>query len=154
MLKLCDRWQTENIHSFAPKEEAVQDFLAYAAQVLEKTVWSDSCNSWYKTSGDNGAVSLWPGSGLHYIEAISEVRGEDWNFQYRGYRFSWLGDGFSQVEMDPSCDLAYYVRDRDESPRLSRRKRRQALAKGPRIAPESLHTFTKPAEPPTSSARQ
>ena len=114
----------------------------------------DSYNSWYKTNGDTRVISLWPSSGLHYVEAISEVRGEDWNIQYKGNRFSWLGDGFSRGEIDPICDLAYYIRDCDEFPRLSRRKRRQALAKGPRIAPESLHTFDKPAEPLTNPARQ
>ena len=40
MLKLVDRYQTENIHSFAPKREAVADFLMHAEQVLARTVWA------------------------------------------------------------------------------------------------------------------
>jgi hypothetical protein len=38
MLTLCDRWQTENIHSFTPKEEAVADFLAHTDNFMKKTI--------------------------------------------------------------------------------------------------------------------
>ena len=110
--------------------EAVEDFLEHAAQVIDKTVWVDKCRSWYKSAPTNPrAVNLWPGSGLHYIEAISEVRADDWNITYKGNRFEWLGNGFSQAELDPTCDLAYYVRETDDGPFLSRAKRRKILTK-------------------------
>lgn len=130
MLKFCDRWQTENIRSFSPKKEAVEDFLAHARAVLEKTVWVDECRSWYKKgTTDAAALTLWPGSGLHFIEALSEIRADDYNIAYNGNRFAWLGSGFSQTETDPSCDAAYYIRERDDSPFLSRRKRWQVMTK-------------------------
>ncbi|KAI9676583.1 MAG: hypothetical protein M1822_008297 [Bathelium mastoideum] len=140
-LKWCDRWQTENIHSFAPKFEAVEDFQTHASEVLQNTVWADSCNSWYKNGSDPKVISLWPGSGLHYIEAISSLRGDDWEVKYTGNRFSWLGNGFSQVEQDPECDLAYYIREQDDSELLSSRKKRRAIARGSRIDPKSLHVI-------------
>ena len=129
MLKFCDRWQTENIRSFAPKIEAVEDFLAYTKEFMKMTVWTDTCRSWYKKgTADDNALSLWPGSGLHFREALSDIRADDWNITYIGNRFSWLGNGFSQVESDRTCDLAYYIREHDDGPALSRRKHIKILA--------------------------
>ncbi|KAK7733127.1 hypothetical protein SLS53_008315 [Cytospora paraplurivora] len=139
MLKWCDRWQTENIHSFAPKQEAVDDFQVYADRILQRTVWADSCRSWYKEHPQD--ISLWPGSGLHYIEAISSIRGDDFDVRYNGNRWSWLGDGFSQVEQDAECDLSYYIRDHDDSQYLSSRKKRRMAAAGPRVDFKTLHVF-------------
>ena len=45
MLKLVDRWQRSNIHSFAPKLEAVEDFIAHKDQFMSKTVWDEECRS-------------------------------------------------------------------------------------------------------------
>jgi hypothetical protein len=139
MLKMCDRWQTENIHSFSPKREVVVELQKTIDSMLARTVWSDSCNSWYKADSQNAPVSLWPGSGLHYMEAISILRAEDYEFQYRGRRFAWLGNGFSQVEADQSCDLAFYVRDKDDSELLGRRMKRQMMAGGKRVDTQLLH---------------
>ena len=147
MLKFCDRWQTENIHSFCPKAEAVDDFLAYTTKFIERTVWSDGCRSWYKsTSGGADAaqdesVHLWPGSGLHYMEAISDVRADDWDIKYTGNRFNWLGTGFSQTELDKTSDLAYYIRETDDGPYLSRGKRRRVLTKSGMVDREETHAF-------------
>ncbi|KAF2867687.1 hypothetical protein BDV95DRAFT_502350 [Massariosphaeria phaeospora] len=141
MLKMCDRWQTENIHSFAPKKEVVKELQQHLDNMIAKTVWSDSCNSWYKPTGQATPASLWPGSGLHYMEAISMVRAEDYNFQYKRDRFSWLGNGFSQVETDPECDLAYYIRGQDAGEYLGKRNKRRKLAAGDRLDSKSLHVF-------------
>src|SRR6516165_3900556 len=117
MLRFCDRWQTEHIHSFAPKAEAVDDFLKHAASIVRETVWADGCRSWYKQhTTDVENLLLWPGSGLHFIEALSELRAEDYDIVYKGNRFSWLGNGFSQAELDHTCDKAYYIREKDDGP--------------------------------------
>ena len=130
MLKFCDRWQTENILSISPKVEAVEDFLAHVTQILDRTVWTDDCRSWYKKgTADANALILWPGSGLHFAEALSDPRYDDYEICYRGNRFAWLGNGFSQTETDPASDMAYYIRETDDSPLLSRSKRRQHLAR-------------------------
>lgn len=147
MLKLVDRYQTENIHSFAPKREVVADFMVYAKRVLAKTVWAEECSSWYKTTGTVGhqrangrssgtqgeerrmseaeSLTLWPGSGLHFVEAMADVRADDWEIVYRGNRFEWLGNGFSRTETDPESDVAWYMREKDNGPFLSREKRRK-----------------------------
>lgn len=141
MLKWCDRWQTENIHSFAPKTEAVDEFQLHAHSIIQQTVWADSCHSWYKNDLDTGSISLWPGSGLHYMEAISSIRGDDFNVRYKGNRWAWLGNGFSQVEQDPVCDPAYYIRDHDNSGYLSSKKVRRTAAAGTRLDASTLHVF-------------
>ncbi|KAK8045564.1 hypothetical protein PG993_005588 [Apiospora rasikravindrae] len=140
MLRWCDRWQTENIHSFSPKQEAVNEFKDYADTVFQKTVWTDSCRSWYKTAPSQPTkVSLWPGSGLHYLETIASLRGDDFDVRYKGNRWEWLGNGFSQVELDEECDLSYYIRTEDDGEFLSSKKRRRALARGSHVDRESLH---------------
>lgn len=130
MLKVIDRWQTENIETFAPKMEAVDDFIAYKDVFMQKTVWDNACRSWYKNNSATGKVTaLWPGSALHYIEAVKEVRWDDWNITYQGNRFNWLGNGYSQTELDSTADWAYYIRDRDDSPFLSKGKQRKIETK-------------------------
>jgi len=80
MLTLIDRWQTENIHSFTPKADAVADFVAHTDDFMKKTIWQQDCRSWYKNNSASARVSaLWPGSTLHYIEMMKETRFDDWD---------------------------------------------------------------------------
>lgn len=62
-------------------------------------------------------LALWPGSALHYLEAIRDPRWEDWTFKTEdgANRFSYLGNGHSFVEANQE-DLSYYIRDHDDSP--------------------------------------
>lgn len=130
MCKLIDRFQTHNISTFAPKGEAVDDFIEHKNQFMTKTVWQDPCRSWYKGGKPDGPVTaLWPGSTLHYIEAMAEVRHDDWDVKYNGNRFAWLGNGYSQTELDPTADWAYYIRDRDDDEPLSRGRKLQLINK-------------------------
>ncbi|KAH0845024.1 hypothetical protein AYO21_04055 [Fonsecaea monophora] len=135
ILKLINRWQTENIHSMSPKLEAVKDFIAYKDSFMSKTVWHEECRSWYKNNSASGKIAaLWPGSTLHYLEAVSDVRGDDWEIEYKGNRFAFLGNGFSQTEVDDTADFAYYIRDHDDGPFLSFKKNLQALNKSGTMA--------------------
>ena len=128
MLKIINRWQTENIHSFSPKIEAVEDFIAHKDRIMKGTVWEQDCRSWYKNHSTSGKVTaLWPGSTLHYVHTIAEPRYEDWNFTYSGNRFAFLGNGFSQIEYDNTADWAYYIRNHDDSPFISRSKHRKTI---------------------------
>ena len=80
MLTLIDRWQTENIHSFTPKIDAVEEFNAHIDQFMPQTIWREDCRSWYKNNSASGRVTaLWPGSTLHYIEALGQTRYDDWD---------------------------------------------------------------------------
>ncbi|KAL3430356.1 hypothetical protein BDV09DRAFT_199749 [Aspergillus tetrazonus] len=137
MMKLIDRYQTTNIRSFAPTADAVNDFIEFKDHFMRKTVWADGCRSWYKATDPNGPVTgLWPGSTLHYIEALNEVRLDDWEVKYNGNRFAWLGNGYSQTEIDETSDWAYYIRDRDDGEYHSRNKRLRVLNKSGTRKPE------------------
>ena len=127
MLKLIDRFQTYNISQFSPKKEAIDDFIAHKDQFMQNTVWNDSCRSWYKGRPDGPVTALWPGSTLHYIEAMMEVRMDDWEVNYDGNRFAWLGNGYSQTEVDPTADWAFYIREKDDDEPLSRDKKLQII---------------------------
>lgn len=97
---------------------------------MKGTVWQQECRSWYKSNSVSGKVTaLWSGSTLHYLEAIAEPRYEDWHIKYNGNRFAFLGNGYSQTEGDLTADLAYYIRNEDDSPYLSRAKRRKVHSK-------------------------
>lgn len=129
-LKMIDRWQTENIHHVQPKLEAVREFNEYKNKFMEKMVWSQDCRSWYKNNSVTGKVTvIWPGSTLQYLEAMAEPRYDDWDIQYTGNRFAFLGNGYSQTEMDTTADWAYYLRNQDDSPFQSRGKRRKAMTR-------------------------
>lgn len=149
MCKLIDHYQTHNIKSFAPKKEAVDDFIAHKDAFMGKTVWNDPCRSWYKSGLIDGPITaLWPGSTLHYIEALSDLRIEDFDVEYAGNRFAWLGNGYSQTELDQTADWAYYIREEDDGEWLSRGKRRKELTKSGTVSGRESVSFSgKDAEP-------
>lgn len=145
MLKLVDRWQTENIHAFSPKSAAVDDFIKHTDTFMKKTVWDHDCGSWFKSHSASGRISaLWPGSTLHYLEAIRELRADDWDIRYKGNRFAWLGNGFSQTEFDTTSDLAYYIKNHDDSLYASRSKRREVLTNSGSLPSRKLHEIYRP----------
>lgn len=81
------------------------------------TVWAEACRSWYKAGSASGKIlALWPGSTLHYLEALQEPRWEDWEFRHGAgeNRFAFLGNGHSTAEA-LGGDLSYYIRDHDDS---------------------------------------
>lgn len=146
ILMLIDRFQTEPIHSINPKSAAVADFISYTRKFMDSTVWTESCRSGHKNHTISGRTpTLWPGSTLHYIEAMRDLRADDWDIVYTRNRFAWLGNGISQAEFDPTCDLAFYIRDRDDSPFASRRKRREVLARSGSQPARVLHRTHRPA---------
>ncbi|CAK7232829.1 hypothetical protein SBRCBS47491_008401 [Sporothrix bragantina] len=130
MLHWCDRWQTDKMHSFTPRRDAIADFAARTDLFMRDAIWAAGCRSWYKSHTVTGRVSaLWPGSSLHFVEALAHPRHEDFDIVYRGNRFDWLGNGFSQTECDRTADLAYYIREVDDSAYLSKSRIREQLTK-------------------------
>ncbi|KAH7400496.1 hypothetical protein BKA64DRAFT_623271 [Cadophora sp. MPI-SDFR-AT-0126] len=142
MLRLIDRYQTHNIKSFAPTGEAVSDFIAHKDNFMTQSVWADPCRSWYKNRPDGPVTALWPGSSLHYIEALMELRIEDWEVKYTGNRFAWLGNGYSQTELDPTADWGYYIREKDDGAPLSRAGKRKLLTKSGTMTASAGVNFT------------
>ncbi|PWY77304.1 monooxygenase [Aspergillus sclerotioniger CBS 115572] len=135
-----DRYQTEPIHSMALRQDVCAEFKEHVGSAMQKAVWTDNCRNSHNNHTIGGRIpTTWPGSTLHYLEAIREPRADDWEIQYTGNRFSWLGIGVSQTEWDPTADLAYYIRQSDDGQWNSRRKRNLAIAKTGSMAPRALH---------------
>ncbi|RKL02209.1 putative sterigmatocystin biosynthesis monooxygenase stcW [Fusarium oxysporum] len=143
--EFIDKYQTEpGMHSMSLKAAACYDFKSYMAQVTQKMVWSDNCRHAHNIKPNWGQSSItWPGSTLHYLEAMREPRFEDYDFEYSGNRFAWLGNGLSQTEWDPTADLAYYVRNEDDGRHLSRSARTRVISKSGSQAPRELHRQAK-----------
>ncbi|RAQ67887.1 hypothetical protein COH20_009798 [Aspergillus flavus] len=115
--KHITRIQQQGIKSIEVTKEAVDDFIEHKDQYMKDMVWNEDCRSWCKgNTADGKIVALWPGSTLHYIDTLRQVRYEDFKVQYFGYHFSYLGNGMSKLEMAPDADLAYYIRQRDDAP--------------------------------------
>ncbi|KAF2178052.1 monooxygenase [Zopfia rhizophila CBS 207.26] len=139
-----DRYQTEPVHSMTVRPSICKEFKENVAKVMEKLVWTDNCRNVHNNGRIGSRVpTTWPGSTLHYLEAIREPRWDDWDFQYRGNRFTWMGNGISQTEMVSTTDLAYYIRQQDNSPLLSRNARNLAMAKMGSQSARELHRQAK-----------
>ncbi|TGJ79106.1 hypothetical protein E0Z10_g9659 [Xylaria hypoxylon] len=141
--KLIDHYQTTNMKMFVPKDEAVQDFIQYKDYFMNRTVWTDSCHSWYKNRDNGRVTALWPGSTLHYAECMENVRLNDFEVTYAGNRFAWLGNGFSQTELDATADWAYYIRDQDDSPPLSTAGQRKLRSKSGTVNGRKVSRFSR-----------
>jgi hypothetical protein len=74
--KFIVKLQTENIKGFSPKQEAVDDFRRHRELFLQRTAWSSPCRSWFKGGTVDGPIMMWPGSRLHFFEAIANPRWE------------------------------------------------------------------------------
>ncbi|UPL03045.1 hypothetical protein LCI18_013979 [Fusarium solani-melongenae] len=136
-----DKYQTEpGIHSMRLKAAACYDFKTYVAQATKRMVWSDNCHNSHNIRANWGQASItWPGSTLHYLEALREPRFEDYEFDFCGNRFAWMGNGLSQTEWDPTAELAYYIRNSDDGRHLSRGARTKSISKSGTRPERELH---------------
>ncbi|KAL4924805.1 flavin-containing monooxygenase [Aspergillus undulatus] len=99
----------ENIKSFYPKQEATDEFKRHREHFLLRTAWSSPCRSWFKGGTVDGPIMMWPGSRLHFFEALAEPRYEDYEWEYQlNNRFSYFGNGFSLREVDGG-DTTWYI---------------------------------------------
>jgi hypothetical protein len=71
---------------------------------------------------------------------------EDFNVEYAGNRFAWLGNGYSQTELDDTADWAYYIREYDDGEWLSRGKRRRELTRSGTVKRTGGVNFTGASE--------
>ncbi|GME64939.1 hypothetical protein AJ79_09812 [Neofusicoccum parvum] len=119
VVRMLAKFQKEDARAFAVREEAAASFNAWADDFMRPTVWARDCRSWYKAGSASGrVVALWPGSTLHYIEAVREPRFEDWSWlpQPDANPWAFLGNGYSSAEKRPGGDPAWYIRSHDDSP--------------------------------------
>lgn len=116
IINMLSKFQKENIRSFDIKADAVDAFNDWKDGFMKDTIWSEQCRSWYKAGSATGKIlALWPGSTLHYLEALKSPRWEDWHFKYQPgrNRFHYFGNGHSCAEQDG--DLSWYIRNEDDS---------------------------------------
>ena len=71
-----------------------------------------------------------------------ELRLDDWDVKYNGNRFAWLGNGYSQTELDPTADWAFYIRDKDDDEPISRGRKLQLINKSGTVQPSVGVSFT------------
>lgn len=71
-----------------------------------------------------------------------EVRLDDWDVKYSGNRFAWMGNGYSQTELDPTADWAFYIRDQDDDEPLSRGRKLQLINKSGTVQATAGVSFT------------
>lgn len=111
MLKWIRKVATENIKSVVVKSEAVDELIRYGDELHKSFIWSDTCKSWFKNNRVEGRnTALFAGSALLFRQLVSEIRPEDFEVTYRDRnRWSFLGNGFTQYELQPGNDLAWYV---------------------------------------------
>ncbi|KAJ4298057.1 hypothetical protein N0V90_005956 [Kalmusia sp. IMI 367209] len=83
VIKAIRKLQKEDIACMVAKREREEDFSEYVDAYFKGTVFSEECNSWYKSKTDGAVVGLWPGSALHCIEAMRSPRWEDFEYIYR-----------------------------------------------------------------------
>lgn len=127
MTAMIRKYQRQRVKSFAPSNRVTEALNKRHQRWLQRTVWADECRSTFKGGNKQGKIiGPWPGSSLHYFEAISEVRFEDWEYGYwtdsEGYgeaalgegTWGYLGSGFTtREELDRKDgevqDLAWYL---------------------------------------------
>ncbi|KPI37674.1 putative sterigmatocystin biosynthesis monooxygenase stcW [Cyphellophora attinorum] len=119
-LQMIRKLQTEYVKSATPKQDITDEFNAHCQEWVRHTVWTEECRSWYKNNETGRVNAVWPGSSLHYIEAIRNVRWEDYDLKYceegKKNRFAYLGMGTTEAlvkKEDPSPYLNVDMIDPD-----------------------------------------
>jgi len=83
-LQMINKIQSEYICSIAPKQDVTAAFNEHCQEWMRHTVWVEDCRSWYKNNETGRVNAVWPGSSLHYMEAIKTPRYEDFEIEYLG----------------------------------------------------------------------
>lgn len=111
IIKWIRKIAEEGIKSVVPRTQAVDEFCRYGDEIHKRLIWSGGCKSWYKKNRVDGRVTAtFAGSALLYKRLISEIRAEDFEIEYRSpNRWRFLGNGFTDYELDDNNDLAWYI---------------------------------------------
>ncbi|OAG33842.1 hypothetical protein AYO21_12061 [Fonsecaea monophora] len=112
ILKWAQKIAEEDIKYVDVREDVSEEFNTYADEILQTTVWTGGCRSWFKNhTVDGKVVAVWAGSGLAYYEMLESLRPEDFNIHYRSRnRFRFMGNGTTKREGRPDEDLAWYLK--------------------------------------------
>jgi hypothetical protein len=83
VIQALTKFQNEFVKSFEVDQQVTDEFNEHVQTYMQKTVWTDDCRSWYKNNDTGRVNAIWPGSSLHYIEAIQDPRWEDFHWKYQ-----------------------------------------------------------------------
>ena len=109
MFKVITHMQRTSIKSLEPKRAAIEDSYVHTHELLKRTAWSSTCSSWFKNGKKHGPVTaIWPGSRLHYFESLKEPRYEDFDIEYLGNRFAYMGNGYTHAELEAEGNAIWY----------------------------------------------
>ncbi|SMQ46884.1 unnamed protein product [Zymoseptoria tritici ST99CH_3D1] len=112
MIRWIQKMAYEDIASIAPKQDVVDEFVRYGDQIHKTLTWTGGCRSWYKANRVNGRVTAtFAGSAILYEKLVNgRLRPEDFEIRYRSAnRWRFLGNGFTDYELQEDNDLSYYV---------------------------------------------
>jgi hypothetical protein len=111
---ILDRMAHDNIGYVEARQTPVDNFTDFAERYFDRTVYSEVCASWYKSSPPTASAeerkrgrvtALWPGSSLHSLKALSKVRWEDFETRpFDGNGFGWFGNGWILDEKTRKMD--------------------------------------------------
>jgi hypothetical protein len=109
MFKVLTHMQRSSIKCLVPKRAAIEDSFVHTHELLKRTAWSSTCSSWFKNGKKHGPVTaIWPGSRLHYFESLKEPRYEDFDIEYLGNRFAYMGNGYTSAELEAEGNPVWY----------------------------------------------
>jgi hypothetical protein len=107
---IIQKCQTEGILSLSPSHAALSAYSEHIDAFMPRTVWSETCRSWFKNGKETGPVTaLHPGSRIHWFHMLEMFRGEDFEYVYERGRFGYLGNGFSTKELEGGEDKTWYL---------------------------------------------
>lgn len=119
-IKVIKKMQRENIKSFVPKQDVTDAFNEHAQEWIKHTVWKEDCRSWYKDNETGRVNAVWPGSSLHYMQAIETPRYEDYDIKYHA-RNMWahLGMGYTVENRagEGEADVSPYINAKNLDPK-------------------------------------
>jgi hypothetical protein len=118
LMKWIKKIATEDIKYVVPKRAAEDAFGKYGDEIHKTLVWTGSCKSWYKRNRVDGRVTaLFGGSAILFQRMISEIRPEDFEIEYNSSNpFRFMGNGFTEYEMEEDNDLSFYVEAAEKGP--------------------------------------
>lgn len=110
--KILRKMILQRYKTIVPKQEAVDDFVAYRDHYFSKTVLHDGCSSWYNGQKKGGTVfGMWPGTTSHSVIVRSDPRWEDFHLESHSQnRFAWLGSGLTHQDTLPDGDLTPHIK--------------------------------------------
>lgn len=102
--------QLDQIKYIVPRQDVTDEFNEHVQHFVKRTVWTDNCRSWFKDNETGRITALWPGSALHYAQAIKRPRYEDYEIEYiNKNRWAILGNGFTRAETTEGMDSTPFL---------------------------------------------